>query len=121
MTGTWRRIGSAQDVPLLEGRSVAVGDVRVAVFRRADGFSALAAICPHRGGPLADGILADSCVICPLHGWRIDLDTGRVVSADGEGAVATYVIEEQGGELYLLVSEVDGAPVERAAAATAAA
>ena len=48
----------------------------IAIFRAAAGWFALDAACPHRGGPLADGIVCDSAVICPLHDRRFDLATG---------------------------------------------
>ena len=69
----WMRIGAAVDVPLLEGRSVDAGGRRIAVFRLPDGWAAIDAACPHRGGPLQDGIVADWCVTCPLHNRRYDL------------------------------------------------
>jgi nitrite reductase (NADH) small subunit len=93
------RVGYADDVPLLEGRTVLVGGRRVAIFRTAEGFHALAANCPHKGGPLADGIVADSCVTCPLHNWRFDLRTGAGVG-DHPG-VARFEVEDRRGELWL--------------------
>ncbi|MGH2838524.1 MAG: Rieske 2Fe-2S domain-containing protein [Thermoleophilaceae bacterium] len=93
------RIGRAEDVPMLEGRTVTVGAHRIAVFRTRKGFHALAAACPHRGGPLADGIVTGSCVTCPLHSQRFDLETGAGIG-DHPG-VATYEVAERGGELWL--------------------
>jgi nitrite reductase (NADH) small subunit len=104
-----RHVGRARDIPHLEGRRVTVDGVAVAIFSTERGFAALAAVCPHNGGPLADGIVSERCVTCPLHNWRIDLHSGEVV-AGGEGAVAVYELVEREGELYLRVSE-DGAPV----------
>lgn len=95
-------VGRADHVPLMEGRTARVGDVRVAVFRTDAGFAALEAECPHEGGPLADGIVADRCVTCPLHGWRIDLETGAVVGG-GDGGVRVFEIEERDGELFVHV------------------
>jgi nitrite reductase (NADH) small subunit len=92
-------IGRAADVPMLEGRTVTVGSRRVAVFRTGDGFHALAARCPHRGGPLADGIVVDSCVTCPLHNRRFDLRTGAGIG-DHPG-VEPYEVVDRGGELWL--------------------
>jgi nitrite reductase (NADH) small subunit len=92
-------IGRVDDVPPLEGRSVVAAGRRIAVFRTADGWRALDGACPHEGGPLADGIVADRCVTCPLHGWRFDLDTGDAVNAPAR--VATYEVVERGGELWL--------------------
>ena len=97
----FRRIGRAGDVPYLEGRSTTVDGTRVAVFNTDVGFVAIGAECPHEGGPLADGIVADRCVTCPLHGWRIDLATGEV--AGGGGSVPVFEIEEREGELYVLI------------------
>lgn len=93
------RVGSVEDVPLLEGRSVAVGDRRIAVFRTARGFHALDAACPHRGGPLADGLVADSCVTCPLHGWRFELRSGAALGA--HPGVAVHEVLERDGELWV--------------------
>jgi nitrite reductase [NAD(P)H] small subunit len=84
---------------MLEGRTVTVGGHRVAVFRTHDGFHALAAACPHRGGPLADGIVTGSCVTCPLHNWRFDLRTGAGVG-DHPGVVS-YEVAERGCDLWL--------------------
>ena len=98
MTG-FVRVGLSEDVPMLEGRTVTVGTHRIAVFRTRDGFYALAATCPHRGGPLADGIVADSCVTCPLHNWRFDLRTGAGVGNDA--GVERFEVVERGGELWL--------------------
>jgi nitrite reductase (NADH) small subunit len=95
-------VGTPDDVPLLEGRSVTVAGRRVAVFRLPDGWAAVDAACPHRGGPLQDGIVADRCVTCPLHGWRFDLETGRATNADA--AVAVHEVVERAGELWLRVA-----------------
>jgi nitrite reductase (NADH) small subunit len=98
----WVRIGTIDDVPLLEGRSVALGDRRVAVFKLHDGaFAAIDAVCPHAGGPLADGIVADSCVTCPLHNRRFDLSTGQ---SDGIERVDVHEVEVRGRELWLRVA-----------------
>ncbi len=113
-------VGRMEDVPHLEGRRVTVGDVAVAVFRTEGGFAALGAVCPHEGGPLSDGIVSDRCVTCPLHNWRIDLETGEVVSG-GEGSVPAYDLVERDGGLYLRVSATDGTPLTRPGALSAAA
>lgn len=98
--GGWVRIGRATDVPPLEGRSVRVGGRRIAVFRLPDGWAALDHACPHRGGPLSDGIVADSCVTCPLHNQRFSLATGERQDREGDG-VRTYRIRERDGALEL--------------------
>ena len=75
------------DVPLGEGRVVTLDGRRIAVFRAAGGWYALDAACPHLGGPLADGIVCDRAVICPLHDRRYDLATGEPLGA-GEPVAA---------------------------------
>ena len=91
--------GRAGDVPMLEGRSLWVAGRRIAVFRTPEGFRAVDGACPHAGGPLADGIVADRCVTCPLHGRRYDLLTGADL-AGGDG-LRTYEVLEHEGELWL--------------------
>lgn len=95
-------VARAGDIPPLEGRAVSVAGIRIAIFRTESGFRAIDAVCPHRGGPLADGLVGDDCVTCPLHNLRIDLTTGEVV-AGGEGEVAVYPVRERDGWLYLEV------------------
>jgi nitrite reductase (NADH) small subunit len=94
--GAWVAVGSAADVPLLEGRSVRFDGRRVAVFRLPDGWAAVDGACPHRGGPLSDGIVADDCVTCPLHGQRFSLRSGRRRDAPGAG-VRVYEVREREG------------------------
>ena len=96
---TWTLVGRVADVPYLEGRSVTVGGRRVAIFRLPDGLAAIDAHCPHAFGPLADGIVADSCVTCPLHGRRFDLHTGQALN--GPEAVAVHEVREDDGELWI--------------------
>lgn len=99
-SGSWEPIGWAADVPLLEGRSVRVGERRVAVFRLDAGWAAIDHACPHLGGPLSDGIVAEGCVTCPLHGRRYSLDSGVRQDAEGPG-VEVYEVRERDGRLEL--------------------
>jgi nitrite reductase (NADH) small subunit len=92
-------VGAAGDVPRLEGRRATVEGRRVAVFRLPDGFAATDAACPHKGGPLSDGIVADDCVSCPLHNWRLNLRTGVVVGQDV--TMPIHHVVEQGGRLWV--------------------
>jgi nitrite reductase (NADH) small subunit len=87
------------DVPLGEGRAVTLAGRRIALFHSGSGWFALDNSCPHRGGPLADGILADRCVTCPLHDRRFDLATGAALT-DGDGIKAHRV--ELRGDLVLV-------------------
>jgi nitrite reductase (NADH) small subunit len=92
-------VGAAADVPRLEGRRATVDGRRVAVFRLPDGFAATDAACPHKGGPLSDGIVADDCVTCPLHNWRLNLRTGEVAGQDE--TMPIHHVVEQGGRLWV--------------------
>ncbi len=85
-------LGSVERIPPGEGRTFDLGDRRVAVFRtRAGRVYATQASCSHREGPLADGLLDDRCIVCPLHGFKFDLESGAPVGHDCE-AIATYVV-----------------------------
>lgn len=102
-------VGAAADVPLLEGRRATVDGRRVAIFRLPTGFAATDAECPHRGGPLSDGLVADGCVTCPLHNWRLDLTTGEIGGA-GERMPLHDVVED-GGRLWVrLAVAADASP-----------
>jgi nitrite reductase (NADH) small subunit len=84
------RACAVDDVPIGEGRAVTIAGRRIALFRTRGGWYALDAACPHLGGPLADGILSEQSVICPLHDRRFDLSTGAALS-DGCGVSAHQV------------------------------
>lgn len=77
-------IGRVDEIPVGEGRTYAVDGEQVAVYRMHDGtLRALAAVCPHRGGPLADGLTDEQVVVCPLHNMTYDLCSGQEVSGSG--------------------------------------
>ncbi|WP_216907718.1 Rieske (2Fe-2S) protein [Nocardia sp. NBC_01377] len=70
-------VGHLDEIPVGEGRAYAVDGTQVAVYRLRDGtVRALDAVCPHLGGPLADGLADNHVVVCPLHGRAFDLATG---------------------------------------------
>ncbi|WP_437314020.1 Rieske (2Fe-2S) protein [Sorangium sp. So ce385] len=76
-------LGPLGQIPEGEGRAFHVGGYEVAVFRtRAGGLFAVQARCPHRDGPLADGLLGGNVVQCPLHGLAFDLATGHPIGAE---------------------------------------
>lgn len=90
------------DVPRGEGRAVTLDGRRIAIFRAAGGWYAVDAACPHRGGPLADGIVCDRAVICPLHERRFDLETGAPLTT-GEG-IAAHSIEVRGERVFVTLA-----------------
>ncbi|MBI3210379.1 MAG: nitrite reductase small subunit NirD [Candidatus Solibacter usitatus] len=110
----WIAITNASNIPAREGRSVSVGHTEIAIFNLGERFAALENKCPHRGGPLADGIVGGTTVTCPLHNWRVCVDTGDVTKPAGHSAcVRSYAVKVNEGIVYLNVAEV----VEEEAAA----
>lgn len=100
MTG-WIDIGALEDIPRRGARTVRTALGCVAVFRTADDrVFALDDRCPHRGGPLSDGIVHGHFVTCPLHAWVISLETGLAQGAD-QGAVATHPARIEDGRVLL--------------------
>lgn len=71
------RIASVADIPPGSGREFVAGGRIVALFHVNERFYALDGICPHAGGPLAEGVLSGCVVTCPWHGWQFDVSTGR--------------------------------------------
>ncbi|MEV6488592.1 Rieske (2Fe-2S) protein [Actinoplanes sp. NPDC051633] len=85
------RLGPLDEIPLGEGRAYAVAGRQIAVFRLRDGsLRALSAVCPHRGGPLADGQIDLEVVVCPLHLNVFDLTTG--CSPSGQPPLTVYAV-----------------------------
>ena len=94
-------IGALDDVPREGARLVRAATGCVAVFRTADDrVFALDDRCPHKGGPLSEGIVHGTKVTCPLHAWVFDLSTGAAQGAD-EGVVRTYPARTEGGRVFL--------------------
>ena len=97
---TLRTLGAVDDIPLGEGRTFAVDGEMIAVFRLRDGsVRAVSAVCPHKGGPLADGQIDLKQVVCPLHLYAWDLSTG--CSLSGQEAVSTYPVRIDNDQLIL--------------------
>ena len=87
----WIRIAALDSVPPREGRTVEIGGRQIALFNLGDRFLAVDNRCPHRAGPLADGIVSGNTVVCPLHAWKVCLETGEVERpADAAACVRTY-------------------------------
>jgi nitrite reductase (NADH) small subunit len=98
----WIRITECENIPLREGRVVRIGDQEIAVFNLGDRFFAVENRCPHRGGPLADGIVSGNTVVCPLHAWKFNLETGAGVSATSQGScVRAFPTRVQDGIVQL--------------------
>ena len=109
MTGrnTWVRIAYCRDIPVREGRPVKVGNREVAIFNLGDRFLAVENRCPHKGGPLADGIVSGAAVVCPLHAWKMSLETGNGVNGPSAlSCVETFSTRVEGGIVLLDLSEI---------------
>lgn len=109
---SWIDIGHIDDIPLRGARIVKTAVGCVAVFRTAEEeVFAASNSCPHKGGPLSEGIVHGKSVTCPLHNWVFSLETGEAQGAD-EGSIATYPIRLDAGRLML-----DGEAVGKRSAA----
>lgn len=101
-TTGWIRICAVDDIPALGSRivrSAKHGDI--AVFRTSDdAVFALHDRCPHKGGPLSQGIVHGRSVTCPLHAWKIALDSGEAAAPD-TGCTPSFAVKVDGGDVYL--------------------
>jgi len=97
----WMDIAALEDIPRRGARVVRTETVDVAVFRTAgDAVFALKDACPHRQGPLSQGIVHNTTVTCPLHNWQVDLSSGQAKGPD-EGCVRSYPVKVENGRVYL--------------------
>jgi nitrite reductase (NADH) small subunit len=100
----WVRVTRIENIPLRQGRSVKLGGLELAIFNLGGGVRVVENRCPHRGGPLADGIVAGEDVICPLHNWRISLDSGGVCQPqDQQHCLKTFAAKVVNGEVLVLL------------------
>ena len=102
----WVKIGNIGEVPRRGARCVKTGDVTIAIFRTADDrIFALEDRCPHKNGPLSQGIVHDGCVTCPLHNWVISLESGEAQGADN-GRTKRFEVKLSGEDILLDLKEV---------------
>ena len=109
MIGSWLDIGPVDQIPPGTARTLpVVGAEEIAVFHTLDNrFYALVNRCPHKAGPLSQGIVHGNVVTCPLHNWNISLKTGEALGED-KGCVPTVPMKVDAGRMYLLRSAVVG-------------
>ncbi|WP_456378630.1 nitrite reductase small subunit NirD [Thiolapillus sp.] len=97
----WKKIAPLEDIPRLGSRVVEVEDGSIAVFRTSDDqVFAVRDACPHKRGPLSQGIVAGHTVTCPLHNWKINLESGKALAPD-EGCTNTYAAKVEDGMVYI--------------------
>ncbi|MBW8285101.1 MAG: nitrite reductase small subunit NirD [Rhizobium sp.] len=102
----WITIGHIDEIPPRGARCVKTPEGKIAVFRTADNeVFAIEDHCPHKGGPLSQGIVHGKAVTCPLHNWVISLETGRALGAD-EGEVRTIAVRNEGGHLSIALESL---------------
>jgi nitrite reductase (NADH) small subunit len=102
MIGEWLDIGWLQEIPVRGSRTIPVdGGEEIAVFRTGDDkVFALVNRCPHKGGPLSQGIVHGHSVACPLHNWNIALATGAAQGGD-KGCTPTIPVKISGGRVLI--------------------
>ncbi len=99
----WHEVGAVADIPRQGARIVTMPGGNVAVFRSSDDeIFAIEDRCPHKGGPLSQGIMHGSEVTCPLHNWTIDLRSGNAAAPD-VGCVKTIPVRLEGDRIALLL------------------
>ena len=99
----WTRVCALEDIPRLGARVVKSLQGNIAVFRTAeDEVFALADRCPHKGGPLSQGIVHGKHVACPLHNWNIGLEDGQAAAPD-EGCSAKFSVKVEQGSVFLRI------------------
>ena len=118
----WVRVTPTGNVPPREGRAVLIGDNEIALFNlgpstapgTGDQFLATDNQCPHKGGPLCDGIVTGASVVCPLHAWKVNLATGEVErpSHGKDHCVATYPTRVEGGIVLIGLPAEAGADLK---------
>ena len=97
----WTEIISLDDIPRLGARVLRTDTMDIALFRTAtDDVFAMKDSCPHKGGPLSQGIVHGSTVTCPLHNWKIDLDSGQALAPD-EGCTHRFPAKVVDGKVFV--------------------
>jgi len=97
----WIEVVGLKDIPVLGSRVIETGETNIAVFRGSDDqVFAVKDACPHKQGPLSQGIVHDGVVTCPLHNWKINLSNGEAQGPDS-GCVNVYPVKVEGGCVYL--------------------
>jgi 3-phenylpropionate/trans-cinnamate dioxygenase ferredoxin subunit len=103
------KIGTRTEYEDLEGgKLVEAGGLRIAVFNVGGSYYAIENACPHRGGPLADGMMAGEEVICPWHGSRFNVKTGAVLTPPARQSVKSFPVRVTGDDVEVEVDFQSG-------------
>lgn len=97
----WIEVAKVDDIPVLGARTIEINNIVIAVFRNSsDQVFALKDECPHKKGPLSQGIVHGTTVTCPLHNWKISLENGEAIAPD-EGCANTFETMIKEGVVYI--------------------
>jgi len=97
----WIEVGSIDDIPVLGARVVQYKGGNIAVFRNSDDeIFAVLDQCPHKKGQLSQGIMHDKTVTCPLHNWKIDLQTGEAKAPD-KGCARNFPVKLEATTIFI--------------------
>lgn len=97
----WIEVVALEDIPKLGARVVVMDTMKIAVFRTAsDEVFAIKNECPHKQGPLSEGIVHGTSVTCPLHNWKVDLASGEALGPD-EGCTNVFPTKVENGVVYI--------------------
>ncbi len=100
----WLEVTQLEEIPVLGSRVVETDTAKIAIFRgKDDTIYAIKDACPHKNGPLSQGIMHGDSVTCPLHNWKISLKSGEALGAD-EGCTNVYDSKVEDGKVYLKLS-----------------
>jgi nitrite reductase (NADH) small subunit len=114
---SWIDVGALSDIPSRGARRICLGGKPIAIFRTgADEVFALVDRCPHRAGPLSEGIVSGRAVTCPLHNWTIDLASGKACAPD-EGSTEALAVKLDGDHIFVAIPAPHGMTLASAGAA----
>ena len=100
----WIQVAALDEIPVLGARTVEIDGITIAVFRNSeDNVFALKDECPHKKGPLSQGIVHGTTVTCPLHNWKIQLENGKAIAPD-EGCTNVFDTKMEAGVVYIKVT-----------------
>jgi len=108
----WIAITKTENVPPREGRALNIDGMELAIFNVNGRYLTIENTCPHKGGPLCDGIVSGTTVVCPLHGQRFDLETGAPVLASQPDCLATFPTRVEGNVIYVNLEAASRIPNE---------
>ena len=101
MSNNWTEVVAVNDIPQLGSRVIKTDTINIAVFRTAsDEVFAMKDECPHKQGPLSQGIVHGNTVTCPMHNWKIDLASGEALGPD-EGCTNVFATKVENGKVYI--------------------